>query len=60
MVWVQGDRGKRRVRKMGERGGGGKLKLGGAQEDGGGEGDEEITRTERDKEENNQAGVCAG
>ena len=28
--------------------------------DGGGEGDGEIRRTERDKEEANQAGVCGG
>ena len=37
-----------------------KAKTGGAQGNGGKEGDGEITRTERDKEENNQAGVCAG
>ena len=45
---------------MEEEGAGGKLKLGGAQGDGGSEGDGEIRRTERDKEEDNQAGVCAG
>ena len=45
---------------MGERGGGGKLQLGGAQGHGGSEGDGEIRRTERDKREDNQAGVCAG
>ena len=55
-----GCRGRRRVRVMGEGGGGGKLKLGGAQGDGGSEGDGEISRTERDKEEDNEAGVCAG
>ena len=45
---------------MGEEKGGWKLELGGAQGDGGSEGDGEIRRTERDKEEDNQAGVCAG
>ena len=47
-------------RVMGEETGGWKLELGGAQGDGGSEGDEKIRRTERDKEEDNQAGVCAG
>ena len=43
---------------MREEKGGWKLKLGGGQRDGGSEGDGEIWRTERDKEEDNQAGVC--
>ena len=45
---------------MGEDKGGWKLKLGGAQGDGGSEDDGEIRRTKRNKEEDNQAGVCAG
>ena len=45
---------------MGERGECGKVKLGGAQGDGGSEGDGKTRRTERDKEEDNQADVCAG
>ena len=36
------------------------MELEGVQGDGGNEGDGEIRRTERDKEEDNQAGVCAG
>ena len=45
---------------MGEEKGGEKLKLGSAQGDAGSEGDGEIRRTERDTEEDNQAGVFAG
>ena len=46
---------------MGEgAGGGGKLKLGGAQGDAGSKDDGEIRTTERGKEEDNQAGVFAG
>ena len=54
---MQGGGGRRRVW---EEKGRGKLKLGGAQEDAGSEGDGEIRRTERDREEGNQAGVCGG
>ena len=43
---------------MGEEKGGWKLELGGAQGAGGSESDGEIRRTERDTEEDNQAGVC--
>ena len=57
---MQGDGGRRRVRVMGEEKGGGKLKLGGAQENAGSAGDGQIRRTENDKEDDNQAGVCAG
>ena len=59
---MQGDRGRKgcACRVMGEEKGGWKLELGGAQGDGGSEGDGKIRRTERDTEEDNQAGVCGG